>query len=161
MTYIYACLNYISFFVLILAFATVGWLIYLVNFDANPPVIYNNLPWSSDKIVYNQGDTISVTADLCVKTMSPNTSRVLLVGKSYTYVVTVPTLAIKTDAVQSAVSTGCLNQALAIVTITNIIVPDQYHLEGTTAYQVNPFARRMATWRSTDFIIKDEKGNLP
>lgn len=149
-------LNYASFLVILLAFASLLTVIYLAVFQDNPPASFNNLPWPTDQRYYAPNSIVSVDVDFCLHTQAPNTSpTVMIAGPQITYFAQpISTQAIPTAIIKGALQTRCLHRFLPIVQLPPDIAPGVYHLEGMPVYQVNPLARRVASWRTADFMVQ-------
>jgi len=130
--------------------AGVAWLVYLVHFDDNPPVTFNELPFPVEKAVYHTGEPIVATLDFCRYTDVGFTAHNSFVNE---LIYALPSFT------ASGAQQGCHKIQARLSVIPVHLPPGRYRLMGRNVYCVNVLACRTVEWSTVEFtIINDDWG---
>ena len=136
--------SYLSLSLIILLVAVIAYGTYLVAFDANPPVVYNNLPFPVDKAQYRAGEEIIITADYCKFTNVPFHAHVAFVDG---LIFSVPEVSVIGGQM------GCNTINTNVGAIPANLPPGRYYLSVKNEYRVNFMATRTVEWTTVEFDV--------
>ncbi len=118
----------------------------LVVFHQNPPVLFRNIPFSTDRDHYEHGDFLQVFIDYCRYTNVPFAANVEFRDS---IVHRLPPI---TGPGNEA---GCYAEWMTVISIPEALPPGRYTLWGKVSYQVNPLAIRTVTFSTREFEVRE------
>lgn len=137
-------LNWIASITLVIAAILLVGMLYLLMFDANPPIEVES-PVPVDREVYQPGDEMFMTATYCRYSDGPATIFPQFVNRDNDLIWSL-------DPVLTNLSPGCKTTQVRSV-IPEALPPGIYRRESRAVYDVNPLADRVAYWFTDWFEI--------
>jgi len=117
---------------------------YLHAFEANPPIVFNNIPFPVNKETYKAGDLIIATVDYCKYTDVGYTK--------YSSFVDGIMFAIPEEH-KGGSPPGCRTVNTVSTAIPENLPPGVYYLQGRSEYRVNFLATRIVDWSTEKFEV--------
>jgi hypothetical protein len=130
----------------VLLIAAMITVFYLYNFHGNPPIEIRNTPFPTDKQLYKSGDTVKIYVDMCRKVdVTHYTSH-----KRFVNGIVYP---VQSEERGGMAEPGCFEGWVATAKVPPDLPTGNYHIDGQTEYQVNPFAVRSVPWQTEEFEV--------
>lgn len=116
---------------------------YLVAFDTPKPIVFSQ----EESPAWVEGDRLYFSTSFCRYTDAPATiNRQFVDGVIF----------FTPEVVFAGMNEGCYENVVRSIEIPSALPDGEYHVVSTLTYHVNPFAERVVTWRTEEFILDRE-----
>ena len=137
-------LIYVSYAMLIGAFLSLAFIVYLLRFDGEPPFVFTGDPGPTNQPVYIPGETVKVQRSVCQDNDYDGVLHTIVVGEHN--ILPLPDMA-------RPHRRGCVTVEFPAFVVPRDMPPDTYYIDARIDVRVNPIAVRTVAWQSQPFKV--------
>ena len=129
---------------------TIIVVVYLVQFDSNPPATFNDgRPTPVTQASYHPGDQVNINFAVCRRTMfsgAMTALRLRQIPEGHLYLL--PPLVLPAPDAKT-----CVTGTASLATVPLDVIPGRYYLDATSTYRVNALGQHSVRWVTTMFDV--------